>query len=314
MASSGRQHVIEANGYEACIASVGATLRTLSHRGKDLVVPFAADEERPAMRGALLAPWPNRTADGRYEFDGVAHRLAINEPARNTASHGLVADLDFEMRQRRTHEIVLGATLEPSAGYPWRLDVEVSFSLSAAGLEHRITVGNDSPTAAPVGLGVHPYLLAGAARADAIDEWSLELPADEVMLVTPDRFLPDGVVEVGAHDGGSFDFRTRRRIGATVLNNGWTSLRRDSDGVAHVVLVDSVGSGVEMTLDRAYGWVQIYTSDEVDDDCPRAGLAVEPMTCPADAFNSKRDLTTLAPSERLVATFGLCALEPVPVG
>jgi aldose 1-epimerase len=51
----------------------------------DLVVPFAAYEPRPAMRGALLAPWPNRTADGRYRFRGVEHRLPVDERMLSTA-------------------------------------------------------------------------------------------------------------------------------------------------------------------------------------------------------------------------------------
>ena len=59
--ASGIQHTIRAGEYEAVIASVGATLRSLTYAGRDLVVPFGADEVRPAHRGATLAPWPNRS-------------------------------------------------------------------------------------------------------------------------------------------------------------------------------------------------------------------------------------------------------------
>src|SRR5690606_4245028 len=60
---SGRQFSLAGHGYEAQIASVGASLRTLTHQGGDLIVPFEADEVRPAYRGATLAPWPNRVVD-----------------------------------------------------------------------------------------------------------------------------------------------------------------------------------------------------------------------------------------------------------
>ena len=41
-------------------------------------------------------------------------------------------------------------------------------------------------------------------------------------------------------------------------------------------------------------WVQIHTADALG----RPGIAVEPMTCPPDAFNSGIDLVSLAPGQR----------------
>jgi aldose 1-epimerase len=63
---SGRQYTLLADAYTATIASVGASLRVLQHRDRDLVVPFEADQLRPVYRGAILAPWPNRVVEGRY--------------------------------------------------------------------------------------------------------------------------------------------------------------------------------------------------------------------------------------------------------
>jgi len=62
---------ISSQGYAAVITAVGASLRELQFRGRDLVVPFDAGAVRPLYRGAVIAPWPNRIADGRYDFDGV---------------------------------------------------------------------------------------------------------------------------------------------------------------------------------------------------------------------------------------------------
>ena len=82
------------------MASVGASLRTLSYDGRDLVLPFGADELRPAYRGMTLAPWPNRIVDGRYAFRGAGLQLPLTEPARSHALHGLVGWLDFEVTDR----------------------------------------------------------------------------------------------------------------------------------------------------------------------------------------------------------------------
>ena len=92
---SGRQFGLSAGDYSATIASVGASLRELTWHGRHLVVPFDADEVRPDYRGAVLAPRPNRVVDGRYQFSGVDHQLALTEPERGHALHGLAVWQDF---------------------------------------------------------------------------------------------------------------------------------------------------------------------------------------------------------------------------
>ncbi|MBN9172669.1 MAG: galactose mutarotase, partial [Microbacterium sp.] len=57
---SGIQHALRAGDYEAVVSSVGASLRSLTYGGRDLVLSYGADEVRPQYRGATLVPWPNR--------------------------------------------------------------------------------------------------------------------------------------------------------------------------------------------------------------------------------------------------------------
>ena len=58
--------------------------------GVDSSTGTARTRSAPARAGQVLAPWPNRIRDGRYTFDGEAHQLALTEPARHNAIHGLV--------------------------------------------------------------------------------------------------------------------------------------------------------------------------------------------------------------------------------
>ena len=291
---SGSQHRLRAGGYEAVVASVGASLRVLRDDHGDLVVPYDVDVMRPAMRGALLAPWPNRTADGRYEFDGIVHQLPLSESELQNAAHGLVAWQDFTVVSKDESHVALTGTIEAQPGYPWRVRVEVSFDLDADGLRQRVVATNEASTPAPFGAGGHPYLLAGPAIPGAVDGWSLELPADQVMQVSPDRLLPVGVESVEEH-GGILDFRERRLIGETVLNHAFGALRRDADGLTRVRVTDPRGLGVELACDNASRWIQVYTADAGDPEDRRHAVAVEPMTCPPDALNSKIDLIQLAP-------------------
>ncbi|WP_214465302.1 aldose 1-epimerase family protein [Microbacterium flavescens] len=295
--SSGTQHALRAGDYEAVIASVGATLRSLTYDGRDLVVPFEADEVRPGYRGATLAPWPNRVVDGRYTFGGEERRLALSEPARSHALHGLVAWLDFEAIDKGPDHVTLAAVVQPQTAYPWRLVVKTTFSLGPDGLTQTVTARNESSAPAPWGTGPHPYLVAGAGR---VDDWTLELPADEVLAVTPDRLIPTDLVAVDTDDPERFDFRSARRIGAVEIDHAYTALSRGDDGIATVRVTDDSGAGVELAWDAACPWVQIHTADKPDAAQSRLGLAVEPMTCAPDAFN--------APNYSFDA--GLIVLEP----
>jgi aldose 1-epimerase len=292
---SGEQYELRAHGYIAAIAGVGATLRALRHNGRDLIVPFDADELRPAMRGALMAPWPNRTADGRYTFAGDIHQLVRNEFETANAVHGLVASLGFSCVEKAADRVVLTATIEPQPGYPWRVRLDVAFQLDADGLVQEVLATNESPDAAPFGVGGHPYLVAGTSPTSALDDWMLELPADEVLLVSADRLLPTGIATVEDQDRGRFDFRAPRAVGATIMNHAFTSLRRGADGQARVRVTDDSGHGAEISWDQRCPWVQVYTADAPNSIAHRAGIAVEPMTCPPDALNSQRDLLVIQP-------------------
>ena len=280
---SGRQLRLAAHGYEAVVASVGASLRVLTFEGRDLVVPFDADELRPHYRGVTLAPWPNRVTDGRYEFGGEAFQLSLTEPARGHALHGLASWLEFSLVSSASDSVTLEATIEPQAGYPWRVLVSVTNTLSDAGLATTVTATNLSDTAAPFGTGPHPYLVAGPGR---VDDWTFELPAATVLQVTPDRLIPTELLDV---ESPGFDWRTPRPIGDTFVDHAFTDLGRDAKGVATVRLL-SGDTGVEMTWGPECPWVQIHTADQPDPARSRLGLAVEPMTCPPDAFNSGTDL------------------------
>jgi aldose 1-epimerase len=283
---SGAQYAIAHGGYRATIASVGASLRELTFEGRDLVVPFDAGELRPNYRGATLAPWPNRVTDGRYEFGGDAFQLALTEPARGHALHGLASWLDFSLVSSADDSVTLEATIEPQAGYPWRVLVSVTNTLTDDGLATTVTATNLSDSAAPFGTGPHPYLVAGPGR---VDDWTLELPAAPVLQVTPDRLVPTEQLDVDAVD---FDWRTPRPIGDTFVDHAFTDLSPDAKGVTTVRLL-SGETGVEMSWGPECPWVQIHTADQPDPERSRLGLAVEPMTCPPDAFNSGTDLIML---------------------
>lgn len=287
---SGTAVRIEAGGYVADIASVGATLRALSYRGRELVVPFLADEVRPFFRGVTLAPWPNRVVDGRYRFDGAVQQLALTEPERGHALHGLVGWLDFAVVWQDAGHAILEAVVEAQTGYPHRLTVRVTFALDRDGLRVEVGATNTGATDAPYGASFHPYLVAGPGR---VDDWVLEFAARTVMTVTADRLVPTGLAEVA---DGPFDFASPHTIGGLRIDHAFTGLARDDAGIATLRLT-SAETGVQLAWDSGSPWLQIHTGDRPEPSLSRIGLAVEPMTCPPDAFNSGVDLVVLGPGD-----------------
>jgi aldose 1-epimerase len=302
---TGDQFEIEGGGYRAVVTESGAALRLLEHAGRPLVDGFEEDAMPGGGRGQLLMPWPNRIRDGAYSFDGRDLQLAISEPARRNASHGLVRWAAWSLEERSPNSVSLGYRLMAQTGYPWTVDLHVLYDLSADGLTVTQTATNMSATEAPYAQGAHPYLRVGAGP---VDELSLLLPAATRMLVD-DRLLPAGREPV---EGSAYDFRAARPIGSTELDHAFTDLERTDDGTATVELRDPASDrGVALWVDDRHGWLQVYSGDDVPATARRS-LAVEPMTAPADAFRSGEDLTRLAPAgqagDELSGSWGIRAL------
>lgn len=300
--ASGVQYEIGGHGYRAVITEVGACLRELDYDGRALIVSFGVDEPMVAFRGALAAPWPNRLADGRYTADGHSYQLPINEPSRNCALHGLVFDSSWHLLMHTPSTLVLGLCRPGDEGYPFQLDLMARYEVTAGGLTTRIEARNTGSGTAPYGVCPHPYLRAGDSP---LDSWTLTLPADRYLRVSPDRMLPVALDDVA---GGAFDYRSPREIGPTQIDHAFTGLARNDQSLAVVEVRESESSGVSMSFDAACPWLQIHTADLPDPERTRIGLAVEPMTCPPDSFNSQTDLIRLGPGEVHQASWTIMAL------
>ncbi|WP_066292050.1 aldose 1-epimerase family protein [Arthrobacter sp. B6] len=299
---SGTEHSIAFGPYSAIITARGGALRELQYLGRDLVVTFGPEGDIPDYRGVICAPWPNRLADGTYSYAGRSFRADLNEPERGTALHGLLTGVDWELRDHSADAVTLAGSVEASEAYPSGLEVSVTYRLSADGLAATVRTRNSGTETAPYGLCPHPYLVAGSSP---LDEWTLELPAQEFLAVSADRLLPGGMHEVGGHE---FDFRVPRRLGSIRIDHAFTGIIRGEDGLAAVRVLDPAGTGVELEWDGNWPWVQVHTADKPTGR-DRLGLAVEPMTCPPDAFNSGTDLVHLAPGESHQAGWTIRALS-----
>jgi aldose 1-epimerase len=298
---TGAQYDIAAGDYQATVTELGAGLRALSLAGQPLIRTYDADDLPTAGTGQLLTPWPNRIDHGRYSFGGLTHQLDISEPAHDNAIHGLTRWASWRLITQGADQVELGLDLLGRTGYPFCLELHAHYRLSAdTGLEVTVTAGNRGSRAAPFGTGAHPYFVASAGL---VDEWELELPAGRWQ-PADDRGIPAGDPEDVT--GSEFDFRTGRKIGGTTLDHALTGLATDADGHAWARLAGPAAQ-IAIWLGPGYRWLQVFTGDPLGPQARRRALAIEPMTCPPNAFVTGIDLATVEPGASVAYRWGAAA-------
>ena len=305
---TGTQHEISAGDYRATVTELGAGLRALHYLGRPVIGEYDPDVLPPGASGQLLAPWPNRVDGGRYAINGTRYQLDLSEPANLNAIHGLTRWAGWDVAARTSEAVVLRHVLLGRPGYPFCLEIEAEYRLAAdSGLRVSITARNAGSTPAPYGTGSHPYLATGTP---AIDDCQLTLPGG-LWLPADERGIPSGPVQDVA--GTPLDFRASRPIGGTRLDHALTGLARDASGRAWVRLspgrtpVEVAPMEVALWAGPGYQWLQVFTGDTLDPAHRRRMLAVEPMTCPPNAFASGMDLLLLEPGDSVTHTWGIQA-------
>jgi aldose 1-epimerase len=284
---TGAEHALERGRQRLVVSEAGGGARSWTVDGSELLASFGAGTPDAAFAGKPLMPWPNRLRDGRYAFEGTEHRVALSEPETQTALHGLTLSSRWRASRTSAHRITLTHQLRGREGYPFALDLAVDYELDSAGVVVTLRATNAGPGRAPFGAGLHPYL-----RLDG--EVTLEVPARSRVPVD-DRLLPTG--PPAPVSGTDLDFRHARRLGDRRLDSCFGDLERGAAGVASVTFAGA--RRVELWMDDAFHFVQVFTAD--------GAIAVEPMTCAPDAFNTGDGLLVLEPGASFTGRCGLTA-------
>jgi len=296
---TGPQYVIEAGPHRATIVEVGAGLQRYTCDGVDVTGTYDPRELPPKACGIVLVPWPNRIRGGKYSFDGADYQLALTEPAAGNAIHGLGRWARWTAVTHELSRLTLRLDVVPQNGYPFPVRAEVTYALDAdRGLAVTITARNLAARRVPFGAGSHPYL---STRGHALADVTLRLPAAE-RLVTDEKGLPIGVRPVA---GSAHDLRRGKRLKTLRMDDGFTALDADpAQRFAELRTPD--GTGARLWFDGAFSYLQVLTLDALTPQ--QAAVAVEPMTCAPDAFNSGAGLMVLDPGGSWTGTWGITPL------
>ncbi|WP_158700887.1 aldose 1-epimerase [Phytohalomonas tamaricis] len=286
-------------GLRMRIALHGATLLDLYLPGPDGNLLRIIDGYRHAQelevggaaRSALMAPFSNRIAHGRYEFNGQEHQLPVSKGEGN-AIHGIVRDLDWTLANHHCDERSAAVTLTTAIGadtlpgYPFTVNCCCMFTLDEQGLEWSLVAENVGTTTAPFGCGWHPYFYPPGGNLEAC---RVVLPAREAVVADKTliplqgdkgrRTLNDHVLALNAH----------------VLDACFTALAPDEDGLCRTRFEDS-RAGLQLVVAQPYGAVHLFTGDTLAERA-RSSLAIEPTEFPPNAYNMPElaEQITLAP-------------------
>jgi aldose 1-epimerase len=295
-AVTGRQWTIRNGSGEATVTELAAALRSYRRLGVDLVEPFAADELPPSGSGILLAPWGNRIRDGRWLLDGKVQQLDITEPSRGNATHGLLRNAGYAPVAVGHSKVVLRAEIFPQHGFPFRMTHTAAYAIDADGhLAVEQDLENHGPAPAPAAIGAHPYLRVGDVPVEDL----VLTVRGERRLVADDRLIPVSEEPVA----GDADFRAGRRIGDVRVDVAITDLASDADGLHRHVLEAPDGTRVALWSDGTFPYAHVFVTEKYRGR-PLA-VAVEPMSAPADAYNSGAGLVWLGRGEHLTGSWGI---------
>lgn len=194
-----------------------------------------------------LVPWSNRIAGARFTFRGVEHRMQANFPD-GSAIHGLASEARWQVTRSDAHSATLGLLVDRA---PFVLDCREEIGLREDCLDVALSVVNRGALPVPAGLGIHPWLRAGAVR----------VPAERVYPC--ERCIPVGQAQPV---GPAEDLRTKRI--PPRLDDCFTGL---TDASAEV-------GGVRITWSDEITHVVVYTG-------VLGWVCCEPVTHANDGFN-----------------------------
>ncbi|MGW7539833.1 aldose epimerase family protein [Streptomyces sp. NPDC054770] len=288
----------------------GARLRELTDGYRDEKELLSQD----GVRAGLLAPFPNRIADGRYRYDGHDHDLLPGRRTDRLIYHGFAREAPFELVRTTTTAdsarlLLRSTSIRPGRypGYPFALDLEVEYTVSGRELGVVIRATNVGDATAPYAAGWHPYF----TLSRPVDDLVLHIPA-HTLIRTDASLVPlhgeDGRIPLDRSP--DMDFRTPRRLGDAVIDACFANLSPGPDGRTETVLSDPATGG-ELRVWQYGGYLHVFTGDTLARD-RRAAIALEPVEATTDAFNRPEHAGALAlePGRHRLFRFGVRYASP----
>jgi aldose 1-epimerase len=241
-----------------------------------------------AMGCFPLVPYGNRIGHARFRWGGVEYTLRRNFGDSPHTIHGIGWQRAWTVEAVSASAAVLSLDHFPDPFWPFAFQARVGYLLTAEALTITVEMTNRHDTAAPAGIGVHPFFPKQhdpSLRFDATGAW------DNGPDALPLRHGP--VPEAWSH-------LMPRRIADARLDNCFTGWKGTADILA--------GPGsLRIEASRTFRQLQVFTPGWADFFC------VEPVSHVPDAINRpdlppEQAMQVLRPNETLAGTVRLCPI------
>ena len=184
-------------------------------------------------------------------------------------------------------------------GYPFSLDIRITYTLSRYGLSIDVTATNvnGDGTPLPFYMGWHPYFNCTAYTShvmfDPFTNWGhVELNAN---------MDPTGITKQSTIFNGSTPIGGTKDE-PTFYDDEFKALYGPED--SYVRLIDTAtGQTVRLWFDASFPFVHIYTGSSTT--FHEDGVAMEPMSGMADAYNNHDGLSTISDGQTWHGSFGV---------
>ncbi|MCV9386881.1 aldose 1-epimerase [Reichenbachiella ulvae] len=290
------------NEYLEILTGFGAginALEVLNGKGEliSVVDGYRSEEEvmkthHSAFKGSKLSPFPNRLTAGKFTFDGEDYQMFVNEIDRNNNLHGLLHFRPFEVIETVDGEseckLIIGYNyLGTDQGFPFAYELILDISFGEGGVKIETQIENTGSSNMPIGDGWHPYF----QFENGVDQIELKMGAAKRISSLAGNEVSD-----------THGFEAGKVFGNTALDD---CFEVKSSEEAFVISMTDPSNELELQLwqDQAYGYYQIYSPDT------RKTLAVEPVTCPPNAFNTGVGVVTLKPGGKHQLSCGIKAIK-----
>ena len=257
-------------GTEVCITNFGGRVVSIlvpdrDGAMRDVVLGFDnIDDYRtiPSDFGAAIGRYANRIGQGRFELDGTAYQLPLNN-----YGHCLHGGPDgwqyrvYDVAEATPSSLTL-VLLSPDgdAGFPGSVTARVKYTLTG---DNALQIDYEAETDAPtiVNMTNHTYFcLSGDPAAGSLDD-VLQIAASHYTPVDS-TFMTTG--EIVPVEGTPMDFRTPKRVGEEIDDFAFEQLR-NGRGYDHNWVLDTAGDATRRAA-RLYSpasgiGVEVYTNE-----------------------------------------------------
>jgi aldose 1-epimerase len=244
------------------------------------------------FKSTKLIPFPNRIENGKYDFNGKSYQLPINYERH--AVHGLIIDKTLEVVGTKIDKNQAAIKLRYRydghiPGYPFKYEAIITYSLlKERGFVCDTTITNVDSLPLPIGDGWHPYY----KTKGKVDKLKIRIPSK--YRVEVNELIPTGKL-IPEEYPDAITIGNRKYDTGFVLEEG---RGRTSTDVYDPELDIKIVVWQE-TGKWKYNYLQVFIPED------RNSIAIEPMSCAANAFNNRMGLIALEPGQSFKASYGV---------